>query len=648
VFLVSGANSRGPTSVTTDSNGQAQYCYTGQNAGDDTISAYADMNDNNSKDSGEPDDMASKTWTAAAPATLSLSPQTATNTVGDQHCVTATVRDSFGNPTPSVSVVFSVSGANDQDSSSVSTDASGQSQLCYTGTSAGDDTISAYADTDQNSAKDTGEPSDSASKTWNAAAPDSLSLSPQTATNWAGTEHCLTATVRDSFGNPTPNVSVVFSVSGANNRGPSFVATDSSGQSQFCYTGQYPGDDTISAYADTNQNSTKDTGEPSDTAAKTYTAGDPANLALSPKTATNGVGERHCVTATVTDAYANPTPSIDVVFTVTGANASSPTSAATDSSGQSQFCYTGQKAGDDTIDAFADTNQNGAQDTGEPSDTAAKTYVATPHPVGASPLRVPLVPAFTGCESENVDSTHGESLDFGACNPPTQASTTARLGPKSIGFVNVLVCNLGATAANCGQSGLVKPDLRLVANLRDVRCADGASAGCSPGADYDPNGATGPYTTTCTTAANCNNGSSLASPYCAQSGASETDCVAGADLTETATIPNASVGGSGTRFEGRGLRITDTRNGNNEDLSATVVDVGFPIPIDCLGTPSDNAIGSTCGVNTSANALVPGVVRTGDRATWQIGEIQILDSGPDGRRGDSDDGILAVQGIYLP
>jgi hypothetical protein len=268
------------------------------------------------------------------------------------------------------------------------------------------------------------------------------------------------------------------------------------------------------------------------------------------------------------------------------------------------------------------------------------------HPVGASPVRIPLVPAFKGCDAANVNSTHGEPLNFGSCSPPQSASSTARLGRGSIGFVTFLVCNEGATAANCSQPGLVKPDLRLFANLRDVRCRGSAPNGCLAGGDYNPNGA-GPYTTVCASAAECNTGAVRAEPYCAESGTSETACIAGTDVTQTAQIPGASVGAVGTRFEGRGVRITDTNNGSAHDAPATVVDLGFPIPMDCVPTPS-GSLGSICAVNTSANALAPGVIGTGDQAVWQLGEIQVLDSGPDGMRGNVDDEVLAVQGIYLP
>jgi hypothetical protein len=100
--------------------------------------------------------------------------------------------------------------------------------------------------------------------------PASLTLAPKTATNVVDAQHCVTATVKDAFGNVTPNITVRFSVSGSVNTSGS-SATDASGQAQFCYTGPpLPGADTVKAFADTNSNTTQDTGEPSDTASKTW------------------------------------------------------------------------------------------------------------------------------------------------------------------------------------------------------------------------------------------------------------------------------------------------------------------------------------------------------------------------------------------
>jgi uncharacterized repeat protein (TIGR01451 family) len=266
-----------------------------------------------------------------------------------------------------------------------------------------------------------------------------------------------------------------------------------------------------------------------------------------------------------------------------------------------------------------------------------QTNVAPTPPVGASPLVVPLVPAFTGCSSAN--SQHGAPLNFGSCNPAARASSTAEFGTKSNGFAELVACPVGSAVPQCNVAGVVQPDMRLFANLRDVRCVGSLPSGCSAGADYNPNGSAGPYTTVCTTAASCGS-NGLAQPYCASGVGSSSACIANTDLTFTARHSGAA--------EGKGVRITDTNNGANHNLPATTVDSAFPIPMDCLPTPSNATIGSTCAVNTSANALAPGAVRTGDMSMWQLGEIEVLDSGPDGTRGNSDDERLAVQGIYVP
>jgi TolB protein len=63
-------------------------------------------------------------------------------------------------------------------------------------------------------------------------------------------------------------------------------------------------------------------------------------------------------------------------------------------------------------------------------------------PRGATPTRVPLVPAFKPCASPN--STHGAPLSFGSCDPPAPASASAFIGgndgilaARSIGSVKV-------------------------------------------------------------------------------------------------------------------------------------------------------------------------------------------------------------------
>jgi Mg-chelatase subunit ChlD len=107
----------------------------------------------------------------------------------------------------------------------------------------------------------------------------------------------------------------------------------------------------------------------------TVIPGPPATLTLAPKTDTNTVDAQHCVTATVKDAFGNPTPGITVRFSVIG-SVNTTGSQTTNASGEATFCYTGPALpGADLIRAYADTNNNNVQDAGEPSDTATKTWV---------------------------------------------------------------------------------------------------------------------------------------------------------------------------------------------------------------------------------------------------------------------------------
>jgi hypothetical protein len=106
------------------------------------------------------------TVTPGEPATLTLSPKTATNDVDTQHCVTATVRDAFMNPIQGVTVNFTVTGSVNT-TGSATTDGQGRAKFCYIGPALpGADAITAYADTNNSHRQDPGEPSDAAAKAW--------------------------------------------------------------------------------------------------------------------------------------------------------------------------------------------------------------------------------------------------------------------------------------------------------------------------------------------------------------------------------------------------------------------------------------------------------------------------------------------------
>ena len=296
------------------------------------------------------------------------------------------------------------------------------------------------------------------------------------------------------------------------------------------------------------------------------------------------------------------------------------------------------------------SNQINGPDTTDPQwatrNFAVLAGAPYPRPVGATPLRVSLVPAFQPCEVGSANSRHGSPLAFPSCSAPIPSSATVRVGPNGLGFARIVVCPTGTTGAFCTPAGgaMPLPDVRFTGSIRDVKCAPtlpGGQSACSgPGVDYSPNGDPGPYTSV-------GGGTGAPTPPCFPSGTSASDCLAGADLTEVAELPGASLGGVGTQFEGRGVRITDSSNGPSDNGEATVTDIGFPVPLDCLPT-ADPTQGSACGVNTTANALAPGVVQNGEAAIWQLGEIELEDSGPDGVRGNADDQRFAVQGIFAP
>ncbi len=235
-----------------------------------------------------------------------------------------------------------------------------------------------------------------------------LVLTPPAATNPVGTQHCVTATATAANGDPTPNVTVIFSVTGANPRPNTSGTTDANGQTTFCYTGTVAGSDVISAFADTNNNGSFDPGEARDEALKEWLAGPPATLVLTPPTATNTVGDQHCVTATVADVFANPTPGITVRFTVIGAAATFSTpssgSATTNGAGQATFCFTAALPGVNGIHAFADTNNSGSQDPGEPFGDAEKTWIL---PVGTALCEIKVT------DGGHITAINADSASFG-------------------------------------------------------------------------------------------------------------------------------------------------------------------------------------------------------------------------------------------
>jgi hypothetical protein len=96
------------------------------------------------------------------------------------------------------------------------------------------------------------------------------------------------------------------------------------------------------------------------------------------------------------------------------------------------------------------------------------------------------------------------------------------------------------------------------------------------------------------------------------------------------------------------LQITDRVNDVDGVQPGTMEDYTFLVTVPCAVT-SSTGIGSTCGISTAANVLVPGAIPDGRRTVWGLGQIAVYDGGPDG---DVDtptgDTLFAKQGVFVP
>ena len=95
------------------------------------------------------------------------------------------------------------------------------------------------------------------------------------------------------------------------------------------------------------------------------------------------------------------------------------------------------------------------------------------------------------------------------------------------------------------------------------------------------------------------------------------------------------------------LRITDRRNGAAFTGGGTLQDLDLPIDAGCTVT-LDPEIGSTCNVDTTLDAIMPGVVDEGARSIWELGHVEVLDGGLDGDVDTEPNAVFARQGVFVP
>lgn len=217
-----------------------------------------------------------------------------------------------------------------------------------------------------------------------------------------------------------------------------------------------------------------------------------------------------------------------------------------------------------------------------------------PRPKGATPIRVPFVPAYKPCTTAN--RTHGAPLAFPSCNPPVQTSPNLTVGtPDANGTASANAIGFAKVEVQVGVPGPPDDsDVKLSGQATDIRCKPSTAASvCGT-----PNAADGPDYT--------------------------------GELQSNATI-----------------RITDHYNGPGLNEPATVQEIPFPTSVTCAAT-ADTAIGGFCSVATTANAIVPGAVKDGQRAIVEAGQIFANDGGVDGLVSTADNSVFAVQGVFIP
>jgi hypothetical protein len=209
-------------------------------------------------------------------------------------------------------------------------------------------------------------------------------------------------------------------------------------------------------------------------------------------------------------------------------------------------------------------------------------------PKGATPLRASLVPAFKTCTSPN--RTHGGTgaIAKPSCNPPVQVSDFLTVGSPDANAAGANAVGSVTYIALTGNSATVadEADVKINTSVTDVRNKAGL-------ADY-----TG-------------------------------------QLQESATF-----------------RVTDrfnTRDAATQPYNDTGTgqDTPFNVTIPCVATGS-TTIGSTCALNTTADAVIPNAIKEGFRTVVQMDKVQLFDGGSDGLAATAGNTLFMDQGWFAP
>ena len=234
--VVSGPNSGRTGSATTNSSGIATFTYSSTVTGTDVVRASI----TNSVGAVLTSNDVSSTWVSTV--RLTLSPATATTTVGTPYNATVVVTDGGGTALGNVFVTFRVTaGPNSGKTGQGITNSAGQALFSYFSIVQGTDTVVASVVGSGGSAI----LSNNVSSIW--VAPMAITLAPSSATTPIGSSYTATAFV-SSGGSPSAGAPVTFNVVAGPNAGMTQSSTtDGAGHATFTYSSATIGTDVIEA-----------------------------------------------------------------------------------------------------------------------------------------------------------------------------------------------------------------------------------------------------------------------------------------------------------------------------------------------------------------------------------------------------------------
>ena len=365
----------------TDADGKASFCYTGANAGTDSLDFSAD-HDADASTPGDALSGLSVEWLDAqvlGAVPVATTPSAfAEATIHTEGCVEVKATATLSRPVAGIVVRFTDGyGAQNPASGSDVTDANGIAQLCYTGTKGGFDRIEAYADNDRDGTQDLSEPDTDVFIAW--LQPDVLlELTNADQQVLIGGIGCVEARAQTFQlfplnDRPVPNAVIRFAVIdtvwGPSHARSASVTTGTDGLAQYCYSPSSTGQDQLEVFADNDRDGLWDAAEPGFRPRIDWVTLD--GVAMYPATYGRTVFEELCVVATPVHTIGRPTGGtpvlgIKVRYAVEagGANTPTPGSGVSGPTG-TVYCYTGTNIGTDRIVAYADVNDDGVQQADE-------------------------------------------------------------------------------------------------------------------------------------------------------------------------------------------------------------------------------------------------------------------------------------------